>query len=203
MSTLTILSQRDSFAKYVLNSKIRLEPWMHIGIIELDNGKFGYAIWVWDSRQVLDEGELSKEQEDKIKFYITDHYITNEIRTNDNYLPLTGGGKISKTISKYFDEYYDSLINGIEASLNLSYEDAINELSDEPDKMKLVKSIKRILGKVSTYEQRLISVDSFKNGIKIRCNGGHDVAVMINNKLTKAGLKTNLPNNSRFITVYF
>lgn len=203
MLALTILSQRNRFAKDALNLKVKLEPWMHIGVIDLDNGKFGYAVWVWDSRQVIDEGELSKEQEDEIKFYITDHFFTNEIRMNDTYLPLKGGGSISKAISKYFDEHYDRLVNGIEAYLNLSYEKAANELSDEPDKVKLIKDIENILGNTSTYEQRCISVDGFKYGIKIRCNGGHDVAVMVNEKLTKAGLKTDLPNNSRFITVYF
>ena len=86
--------------------------------------------------------------------------------------------------------------------MKLSYEDAIHELSKEPDKVELVKMVKQILGNTSTHEQRCISVNSFKDGIKIRCNGGHDVAVMVNEKLTKAGLKTNLPNNSRFITVY-
>lgn len=202
VSILTILSQRDSIAKYVLNSKIKLEPWMHIGIIELDNGTFGYAIWVWDSRQVIDEAELPKEHEDQIGVYITDHFITNEIRTNDNYLPLIGGGKISTAISKYFDEYYDNLINGIEASLNLSYEDAMNELPEKSDKVKLIKSIKHIFGNVSTHEQRCVSVDSFRDGIKIRCNGGHDVAVMVNSK-KKAGLNANLPKNSRVITVYY
>lgn len=203
MLALTIFSQRNRFVTDVLNPRIKLEPWMHIGVIELDNGKFGYAVWVWDSRQIIDEGELSKEQEDKIKFYITDHFFTNEIRTNDSYLPLKGGGNISKVISKYFDEHYDNLINGIEAYLKLSYENAVNELSDEPDKIELIENIKHILGNVSTHEQRCISVDSLKNGIKIRCNGGHDVAVMVNEKLTKAGLKTELPDNSRFITVYF
>jgi len=66
-----------------------------------------------------------------------------------------------------------------------------------------VTRIKEVLGTISTYGQRLIDIDNFKDGIKIRCNGGHDVAAMISNKLIKAGLKTNLPNNSRFITVYF
>ena len=203
MVSLTLFSQHNRFVTDVLSPRIKLEPWMHIGVIELDNGKFGYAIWVWDSRQVIDEGELSKEQEDKIRFYIIDHYFTNDKRTNDNYLPLKSGGNISKAISKYFDEHYNALVNGIEAYLKLSYENAVNELSDEPDKVKLIENIKDILGNVSTHEQRCISVDSLKNGIKIRCNGGHDVAVMVNEKLTKAGLKTDLPNNSRFITVYF
>lgn len=203
MSALTIFSERNRFVSDILNSKIKLEPWMHIGVIELDNDKFGYAIWVWDSRQVIDEGELPKEHEDQIGVSITDHFLTNEMRTNDNYLPLIGGGKISKAISKYFDEYYDSLINGIEASLNLSYEDAMKELPEKSDKSKLIKSIKHILGNVSTHEQRCVSIDSFRDGIKIRCNGGHDVAVMVNSKLKKAGLNANLPNNSRDITVYF
>lgn len=203
MSTLTIFSQRHGFVKDTLNSKIKLEPWMHIGVIELDDGKFGYAIWVWDSRQVIEDGEISKEQGDKIRFYITDHFFTNESLINDNYLPLKGGGIMSKAISKYFDEHYKSLINGIETILESSYEDAINELSNEPNKVELVKRIQRIFESVSTHEQRCVSIDSFKNCIKIRCNGGHDVAVMINDKLMKAGLKTELPNNSRFITVYF
>ena len=117
-------------------------------------------------------------------------------------MPLIGGGDISKAISQYFDEHYNTLVNGIEALMKLSYEDAIHELSEEPDKVELVKTVKQILGNTSTHEQRCISVDGFKDGIKIRCNGGHDVAVMVNEKLTKAGLKTNLPNDSRFITVY-
>lgn len=200
---LAIFSESNRFIKDILKSKIQLEPWMHIGIIELDNGKLGYSIWTWDSRQVIEENELSKEQEDKIRFYTTDHYFTNDKRTNDNYLPLIGGGDISKAISQYFDEHYNALVNGIEALMKLSYEDAIQELSEEPDKVELVKMVKQILGNTSTHEQRCISVDGFKDGIKIRCNGGHDVAVMVNEKLTKAGLKTNLPNNSRFITVYF
>ena len=200
---LAIFSESNRFIKDILKSKIQLEPWMHIGIIELDNGKLGYSIWTWDSRQVIEENELSKGQEERIRFYITDHYFTNDKRTNDNYLPLIGGGDISKAISQYFDEHYNALVNGIEALMKLSYEDAIHELSEEPDKVELVKIVKQILGNTSTHEQRCISVDGFKDGIKIRCNGGHDVAVMVNEKLTKAGLKTNLPNNSRFITVYF
>lgn len=199
---LAIFSDSNRFVKDILKSKIQLEPWMHIGIIELNNGKLGYSIWAWDSRQVIEESELSKEQEDRIRFYITDHYFTNDKRANDNYLPLIGGGDISKAISNYFDEHYNALVNGIEALMQLSYEDAIHELSDEPDKVELVKMVKQILGNTSTHEQKCISVDGFKDGIKIRCNGGHDVAVMVNDKLTKAGLKTNLPNNSRFITVY-
>ena len=192
MSKLTIFSQRKGF----------VEPWMHIGVIELDNGKFGYAIWIWDSREVIEEGELSKEQVNNIKFYITDHFLTNEMRTNDNYLPLKGSGEISKSISEYFDEHYNSIIEGIEAVLNLSYEDAIDELSGSPNKVKLIKRIERIFENVSTFEQRCIVIDGFKDGIKIRCNGGHDVAKMVNEKLQKAGLNTELPNNSRFITVY-
>lgn len=203
MSALTIFSQRNSFVKDVLNSKIKLEPWMHIGVIELDDGTFGYAIWIWDSRQVIDESELSKEQGEKIRFYIADHFFTNEIRANDNYLPLKGGERISNAISRYFEEHYNSIIDGIEAILDLSYEDAINELSNEPDKVELIKGIKRVFESVSTHEQRCINVDSFKHGIKIRCNGGHNVAVMVNEKLMKAGFKTNLPNQSKFITVYF
>ena len=203
MQTVTIFSRTNSFVKDSLNSKVKFEPWMHIGIIEFDDGKFGYAIWVWDSRQVIDEGELSKEQGDKIKFYVTDHFLTNEIRTNDNYLALNGGGYISKAISKYFDEHYDSLVNGIEAVANSSYEDAINELSNEPDKVELIKSIKSVFESVSTFEQRYIKADSFKGGIKIQCNGGHDVAIMVNGKLKKAGLKTYMPNHGRIITVYF
>jgi len=137
----------------------------------------------------LRKAKLSIGQEDRIRFYITDHYFTNDKRKNDNYLPLIGGGDISKAISKYFDEHYNTLVNGIEAFMKLSYEDAIHELSEEPNKVELVKMVKQILGNTSTYEQRCISVDGFKDGIKIRCNGGHDVAVMVNEKLTKAGLK--------------
>lgn len=200
MPALMIFSQRNSFVKDIL--KIKLEPWMHIGFIELDNDKFGYAIWVWDSREVINEGELSKELEDKIKFYITDHFLTNEVDTNDNYLPLKDGSYISKDISKYFDKHYDTLVNGVETLINSSYEDVINKLSETPDKAELVKSIKSIM-RTSTHEQRCISMDNFKDGFKIRCNGGRDVAIMVNNKLIKAGLKTDLPNNSRYITVYF
>src|SRR5699024_9500914 len=120
---------------------------------ELDNGKLGYSIWTWDSRQVIKESELSKGQEDRIRFYITDHYFTNDTRTNDNYLSLIGGGDISKAISQYFDEHYNALVNGIEALMKLSYEDAIQELSEEPDKVELVNMVKQILGNTSTHEQ--------------------------------------------------
>jgi len=203
MPELVLLSPHNRFVKDILKFKIQPEPWMHLGIIECDNGNRGYALWIWDSRQVIEEGYLSEEQKDRIGLYVTDHFLTNEIKTNDNFLSLSGGGNISKVISEYFDRHYDNLVMDIEAYLNLSYEEAIHELSDKSDKVKLVTRIKEILGTISTYGQRLIDIDNFKDGIKIRCNGGHDVATMINEKLTKAGLKTNLPNNSRFITVYF
>lgn len=185
---LAIFSDSNRFVKDILKSKIQLEPWMHIGIIELDNGKLGFSIWTWDSRQVILESELSKRQENRIRFYISDHYFTNDKRTNDNYLPLKGGGNISKAVSKYFDEHYNALINGIEALMQLSYENAIHELSDEPDKIELVKMVKQILGNTSTHEQRCISVVSM-----MASKFDAMVAVMVNEKLTKAGLKTNLP----------
>ena len=72
MQIFVIFSKHNRFAKDLLNPKVKLEPWMHIGVIELGSGRFGYAIWTWDTRQVIDEGELSREQEDKIRFYITD-----------------------------------------------------------------------------------------------------------------------------------
>ena len=118
-------------------------------------------------------------------------------------MPLKGGGDISKAISEYFDKHYDTVVKGIEAYLDMSYEDAVEELSDEPDKVELVKSIEQALGNQSTFEQRCISTDNFKDGIKIRCNGSRDVAVMVNDKLKKAGLRIDLPNDSRFIKVYF
>lgn len=152
-----IFSESNRLIKDILKSKIQLEPWMHIGIIELDNGKFGYSIWTWDSRQVIEESELSIEQEDRIRFYITDHYFTNDKRTNDNYLPLIGGGDISKAISKYFDEHYNTLVNGIEALMKLSYEDAIHELSKEPNKVELVKMVKQILGNTLTHEKSVLA----------------------------------------------
>lgn len=203
MPELVLLSPQNRFVKDILKLKIQPEPWMHLGIIEWDNGNRGYALWIWDSRQVIEEGYLSEEQNDRIGLYITDHFLTNEIKTIDNFLPLSGGGNISKAISEYFDRQYDNLITGIEAYLNLSYEEAIYKLSDKSNKSKLVTRIKEVLRTISTYGQRCIDIDNFKDGIKIRCNGGHDVAAMVNNKLIKAGLKTNLPNNSRFITVYF
>ena len=203
MPELILLSPQNRFVKDILKLKIHPKPWMHLGIIKWDNGKRGYALWIWDSRQVIEEDYLSEEQKDRIDLYITDHFLSNEIKTNDNFLPLSGGGNISKAISEYFDRHYDNLITGIEAYLNLSYEEALHELSEKPDKTKLVARIKEVLGTISTYGQRCIDIDNFKDGIKIRCNGGHDVATMINNKLIKGGLRTNLPNNSRFITVYF
>lgn len=203
MPELILLSPQNRFVKDILKLKIQPKPWMHLGIIKWNNGNRGYAIWIWDSRQVIEEGYLSEEQKDRIDLYITDHFLTNEIKTNDNFLPLSGGGTISKAISEYFDRHYDNLITGIEAYLNLSYEEALHELSEKPDKTKLVARIKEVLGTISTYGQRCIDIDNFKDGIKIRCNGGHDVATMVNSKLIKAGLKTNLPSNSRFITVYF
>lgn len=203
MPELVLLSPQNRFVKDILKLKIQPEPWMHLGIIEWDNGNRGYALWIWDSRQVIEEGYLSEKQNDRIGLYITDHFLTNEIKTIDNFLPLSGGGNISKAISEYFDRQYDNLITGIEAYLNLSYEEAIYKLSDKSNKSKLVTRIKEVLRTISTYGQRCINIDNFKDGIKIRCNGGHDVAAMVNNKLIKAGLKTNLPNNSRFIMVYF
>ncbi len=203
MPELVLLSPQNRFVKDILKLKIHPKPWMHLGIIKWDNGKRGYALWIWDSRQVIEDGYLSEEQKDRIDLYITDHFLSNEIKTNDNFLPLSGGGNTSKAISEYFDRHYDNLVSCIEAYLNLSYEEAIHALSDKPDKSKLVTRIKEVLGTISTYGQRCIDIDNFKDGIKIRCNGGHDVATMINNKLIKGGLRTNLPNNSRFITVYF
>lgn len=66
---------------------------------------------------------------------------------------------------------FQKIDNGIEAYLNLSYENAVNELSDKPDKVELIEnqtcSWKRVHSRT-----RCISVDSFKNGIKIRCMEG-------------------------------
>ena len=202
MSTLTLFSKHHSFVKEALNPRIKLEPWMHIGIIELDNGKLGYVIWIWDSRQVIEEGVLSKDREEKIRLYITDHYLTNDEKINDNYLPLKGGGDIAKAITAYFDQWYDNLVNGIETVMNLTDADIEKKLSDKPKEIELAKRIKTLLGSVSLFEQRCIHLDSFKDGLKIRVNGGHEVAKMVAAKLAKAGLKTDLPRNGRVITVY-
>lgn len=130
MPELVLLSPQNRFVKDILKLKIQPKPWMHLGIIKWDNGKRGYVLWIWDSRQVIEEGYLSEEQKDRIDLYITDHFLSNEIKTNDNFLPLSGGGNISKAISEYFDRHYDNLVSCIEAYLNLSYEEAIHELSE-------------------------------------------------------------------------
>jgi len=137
MPELVLLFPCNRFVKDIVKLKIQLELCMHIGIIEWDNGNRGYALWIWDSRQVVEESYLSEEQKDRIGLYITDHFLTNEIKTNDNFLPLKGGGNISKATSEYFVRHYDNLVMGVEAYLNLSYEDVIHELSDKSDKVEL------------------------------------------------------------------
>lgn len=62
MPELILLSPQNRFVKDILKLKIQPKPWMHLGIIKWDNGKRGYALWIWDSRQVIEEGYLSEEQ---------------------------------------------------------------------------------------------------------------------------------------------
>ena len=197
MPDLTIFLHANRFVKDVLNPSVKLEPWMHVGTIELDNGNLGYAIELWDSRQVIEEGELSDKQSCEIRFYITDQFMTNENRVADSYLPLVGGGDISKAISKYFNEQYDDFVDCVETVMHLPNK-SIGAKSKESA---IAKRAERIIS-LSTHELQCFDIDSSTDGVQIRCNGGHETAKMINRKLKKAGLKTDLPKGSRIITVY-
>jgi hypothetical protein len=93
-------------------------------------------------------------------------------------------------------------MEGIETVMNLTDANIDKKLSDKPKAIELAKRIKNLLESASLFELRCIDLDSFKDGIKIRCSGGHEVAKMVNEKLTKARLRTDLPRDGRIITVY-
>lgn len=98
-----IFRYNDQAAKYVgriLKKKMpKPEPWMHIVIKTMSNRNpwSGYAIIIWDTRQVLDEYRSSK------GLFTTDMFTIAKSgmqRANDNRQPLKGG---RKDINEFFE----------------------------------------------------------------------------------------------------
>lgn len=60
-----------------IKSNVKAEPWLHIGFYIMRGDKVYYAIWIWDTREIVGNGELN---------YI-DFNGSNAI---DNHKPLKG-----------------------------------------------------------------------------------------------------------------
>lgn len=87
--TLTILRFNEKVEERV-GAKVKAEPWMHIAFMhsrgkDADKDKVQYVIYIWDTRQVLDEGICTRAQYDKA-------YLAT-VRANDNKTPLKGSDK--------------------------------------------------------------------------------------------------------------
>jgi hypothetical protein len=87
-----ILRYNEEIQK-TIGSKTKPEPWMHIAIIKQirDNGKFDlslfYAIYVWDTRQVIEERDSRLNYADDA----TIKSLAKKYAANDSREPLLGG----------------------------------------------------------------------------------------------------------------
>lgn len=88
---LAILRYNADLQKLV-GAKTRPEPWMHIGFISTDmSDKAYWAIWVWDTRQVLEEGQCSHDNRKRA--------ASLTAYAQDNRIRLLGNTKFAKLFS--------------------------------------------------------------------------------------------------------
>lgn len=88
---LTILRYNEDLQK-LIGCKTKPEPWMHIGFVGTDMSEDDYwAIWVWDTRQVLEEGKCSHANRQKASSFAP--YAV------DNKQRLLGNSKFAKLFS--------------------------------------------------------------------------------------------------------
>lgn len=74
----------------LIGAKTKPAPWMHLGIIKTDKeqNKFYWAIWVWDTREVIEEGTADMSVKDQV--YDISTYA------NDNRMQLKGTSRFAE-----------------------------------------------------------------------------------------------------------
>lgn len=88
---LTILRYNEALQKLV-GARTKAEPWMHIGFVGTDMSDDDYwAIWIWDTRKVLEEGKCLHESREQARNFAP--------YAHDNLLRLPGSSKFAKLFS--------------------------------------------------------------------------------------------------------
>lgn len=70
----------------ILGEQLKAEPWMHIGILTMKDGRVLYGVYIWDTRKVLTQGTMSEGQLERI-------YKTKPTYATDNHELLKGRGE--------------------------------------------------------------------------------------------------------------
>lgn len=78
-----------------LGEKLKAEPWMHICFIKLKSGRVLYGIYIWDTRQVLAEGETDEAT-------LNDKVYKHASYATDNHQYVKGSGEFSKQCNDMF-----------------------------------------------------------------------------------------------------
>lgn len=135
-----------------LGLRLKAEPWLHIAIHTIQPSLYGhlgkqdwtfwYAIYVWDTRQVVDDGTVSANlttaQVDKIR---------SAKEAIDNHQPLVDGGGEAKEINQWFSKHGSSNV-GTEAQ------------SDKAEKTKQLrdKAMKDLGNKLSSAVSSILTM---------------------------------------------
>lgn len=84
-----------------VSSKVKPEPWMHLAYEVTKDGNVHWVIYVWDTREILDEGHnflpwwSSKPAEERNRAF------RGAPKANDNHQPLKG--KNAEQFNKLFN----------------------------------------------------------------------------------------------------
>lgn len=88
------LARYNDKAEELLGIKFKAEPWLHIAAVQIKSGDYSYAIYVWDTRKIVNSGHLNPKQ---VKVFEADELSP----CLDNHTDVQGA-PVAKAINEAF-----------------------------------------------------------------------------------------------------
>ena len=88
------LARYNEKAEELLGIKFKAEPWFHIAAVQIKSGGYSYAIYIWDTRKIVNSGHLNPRQ---VKVFEADELSP----CLDNHTDVQGA-PVAKSINEAF-----------------------------------------------------------------------------------------------------